>query len=186
MFKNITILLSVLSLGFSGSTLAKDLSYSSIQITNMKSNTSANADLLQYGLNVEVINDFFLAGNFTHGDNDFVGFNIGVGKHISVYENTDFTASTSYIRGRYETTESIHFEAINVEVGLRSMVTDTIELSTSIGQIIPASSGDNSSYRQIGAAFNATEILSLRANFATTDPASGTENTLSVSLSLDF
>lgn len=193
MFKKyITVLSAAFLMLSSSNSFATDLSYTYLEITDKSSRSDdVDASLLQHALSFEVRDNFFVAGNFTHGDYDVTSFELTVGEHSSINESTDLVSSVSYSWMRYEyLAESENLQAFEFSVGLRSMVADKFELNAGAAYA-DFSSRSPSQYLYFGAAFYATEALSLRLNYITDEPLlSASEslesNSISFSLRLDM
>jgi hypothetical protein len=192
--KNITILsvaLSMtLSLVFSSNSLARDLSYTSVDITYKQSNSGAAGSALQHGLSFGVSDNVFVAGSFTDGDYDFGGqvsaFDLVLGVHTEISENTDLVAAVSYAKSESELlTASGEFEIFSSTVGIRSIINDVLEVSANLGCVDPTDLSYDT-FIQLGAAFYATDALSFRIDFTTNDRIMLAPNTLNLSLRLDM
>jgi hypothetical protein len=192
--KNITILsvaLSMtLSLVFSSNSLARDLSYTSVDITYKQSNSGAAGSALQHGLSFGVSDNVFVAGSFTDGDYDFGGqvsaFDLVLGVHTEISENTDLVAAVSYAKSESELLSvSGEFEIFSSTVGIRSIINDVLEVSANLGCVDPTDLSYDT-FIQLGAAFYATDALSFRIDFTTNDRIMLAPNTLNLSLRLDM
>jgi hypothetical protein len=189
LFKKYTTVLSAAFLMlFSSYGLANDLSYSHLDITHKKSDSGdSDVSVLQHALSFEVSDSLFVAGNLTYGDYEVTTFDLSVGEHSSINENTDLVSTVSYSWIKYDDlVESEDLEAFEFSVGLRSMVAERFELSAGVAYV-DVSSNSPTSYRYLGAAFYATETLSLRVDYMSNDPtlsASESLNADSMSFSL--
>ena len=103
------------------------------------------------GGSFEIGRNAYVFANYGTADFDFgVDFNelgAGIGYHMSVGTQTDFVASIGYIRGEAEApgSPSVDDSGIAASIGLRSMVTDKLELFGSINYADLDDSGDETS-----------------------------------------
>jgi len=192
--KNITTLsvtLSmVLSLALASNSFARDLSYTSVEITYKQSNSGAGGSALQHGLSFGVSDNVFIAGSFTDGDYDFGGqvsaFDFVLGAHTEISENTDLVATVSYAKSESELlTTSGEFEIFSSTVGVRSVINDVLEVNMGVGYVNPTDISEDT-FIQLGAAFYATDALSFRIDFTTNDRIMLAPNALNLSLRLDM
>ena len=149
-----------------------------------------NYSYLQGGYQrVELDDDFFdvdgdgfgIGGSYDFGNNvfAFAGYsmadfdfgvdvdelNVGVGYHIGIAERTDFVASIAYVSVEAEASGfgSVDDSGIGASVGLRSMVSDRLELSGSLNYVDLDDSGDDTSIS--GAAwYDVTDAVAIGAN----------------------
>ncbi len=117
------------------------------------------------GGSFEVGDNAFVFGSYGTADFDFgIDFNeltAGVGYHVPVGTNTDFVASIAYVRAEAEASGiDIDDNGIGASIGLRSMVTDTVEVFGNINYVDLDDSGDDTSFSG-GAWFNVTETFAL-------------------------
>ncbi len=111
-------------------------------------------------------NDFFVFASYGTADFDF-GVDLdeltaGAGYHAPVGTNTDFVASIAYVRAEADASgfESIDDNGIGASIGLRSMVTDTVEVFGNINYVDLDDSGDETSFSG-GAWFNVTDTFAI-------------------------
>jgi len=179
-----------LSLVFSSNSLARDLSYTSVDITYKQSNSGAAGSALQHGLSFGVSDNVFVAGSFTDGDYDFGGqvsaFDLVLGVHTEISENTDLVAAVSYAKSESELLSvSGEFEIFSSTVGIRSIINDVLEVNANLGCVDPTDLSFDT-FIQLGAAFYATDALSFRIDFTTNDRIMLAPNALNLSLRLDM
>jgi len=192
--KNITILSAalpiILSIAFSSHVVARDLSYTSLDITYKQSNSGAGGSALQHGLSFGVSDTVFVAGSFTDGDYDFGGqisaFDFVLGAHTAIDENTDLVTAVSYAKSESELIAiSGEFEIFSLTVGIRSIINDVLEVNANLGCVDPTDLSYDT-FIQLGAAFYATDALSFRIDFTTNDRIMLAPNALNLSLRLDM
>ena len=192
--KNITILSAalpiILSIAFSSHGVARDLSYTSLDITYKQSNSGAGGSALQHGLSFGVSDTVFVAGSFTDGDYDFGGqisaFDFILGAHTAIDENTDLVTAVSYAKSESELIAiSGEFEIFSLTVGVRSVINDVFEFNAGVGYVNPTDISEDT-YIELGAAFYATDALSFRIDFTTNDRIMLAPNALNLSLRLDM
>ncbi len=125
-----------------------------------------DGDGLGIGGSFELGDSVFVFADYGTADFDFgVDFNelgAGVGYHVPVGPQTDFVATLAYVRAEAESSSfgSVDDSGIGASIGLRSMVTDTVELFGSINYADLDDSGDETSFAA-GAWFNVTDNLAL-------------------------
>ena len=170
MFKKLllgTALVFALSPAFAG-----DLSYNFIEIGYQKADL--DDDLAGFSIDGD---GYGIAGAFEVGENWFIAvgysaldfdfgvdldqLSVGGGYHFGMSESTDFFATLSYLTAEISASGfgSLDEDGYGVAIGVRSLLTDKVELSGSIGY---SDLGDGAD----GTAFNAGALYSFTENFA--------------------
>ena len=170
MFKKLllgTALVFALSPAFAG-----DLSYNFIEIGYQKADL--DDDLAGFSIDGD---GYGIAGAFEVGENWFIAvgysaldfdfgvdldqLSVGGGYHFGMSESTDFFATLSYLTAEISASGfgSLDEDGYGVAIGVRSLLTDKVELSGSIGY---SDLGDGAD----GTAFNVGALYSLTENFA--------------------
>ncbi len=118
------------------------------------------------GGSFELGRNAFMFASYGTADFDF-GIDLdelsaGVGYHVPVGTNTDFVASIAYVRAEADASGfgSVDDSGIGASIGLRSMVTDTVEVFGNINYVDLDDSGDETSFTG-GAWFNVTDTFAL-------------------------
>ncbi len=96
---------------------------------------------------------------------DLDELDVGIGYHVGVAENTDFVASIAYVRVEAEASGfgSVDDSGFGAAIGLRSMVTQRLELSGSLNYVDLDDSGDVTSI--CGAAwYDVSDVVAIGAN----------------------
>ncbi len=151
---------------------ASDLSYNFVEIGYV--DAELDDDLAGFSFDGD---GFRIGGSFEVGENWFVaagystlGFDFGIdldqiavggGYHTGISDRTDFFATLSYLQAEVSAGGfgSVDEDGYGIAVGIRSMLTDNVELNGSIGY---SDLGDGAD----GTAFNAGALYSFTDNFA--------------------
>ena len=154
---------------------AGEISYSNFAIIYTDSDGSDGGG---FGGSVELNENVYLIGSFAHQESDLEingeavaesdRIDIGIGYHTPLSESTDFVISATYIEVESEFlgTESDD-DGYSLNGGVRSMVSDTVELN---GGITHISDGDDSETGIfLGAAFNVSDSIALIVNYVNID-----------------
>lgn len=170
MFKKLllgTALVFALSPAFAG-----DLSYNFIEIGYQKADL--DDDLAGFSIDGD---GYGIAGAFEVGENWFIAvgysaldfdfgvdldqLSVGGGYHFDMSESTDFFATLSYLTAEISASGfgSLDEDGYGIAIGVRSMLTDKVELNGSIGY---SDLGDGAD----GTAFNAGALYSFTPTFA--------------------
>ena len=114
-------------------------------------------------------NNVFAFAGYSMADFDFGvdvdQLDIGAGYHMPIAERTDFVASIAYVRVEAEASGfgSVDDSGFGASIGVRSMVTDQLELSGSLNYVDLDDGGDDTS---IGGAawYDVSDVVAIGAN----------------------
>ena len=181
------IILIILFLPLSIFTYA-ELSYSNFAIIYTDSDGS---DGLGFGGSVELNENVYLIGAFSHQESDLSingvtaleadRIDIGIGYHTPMSESTDFVISATHIdvESEFLGTE-YEDDGYSLNGGVRSMVSDTVELN---GGITHLSDGDDSvTGITLGAAVNVDDSTAFLASYMNID----SNHAIALGVRLDF
>lgn len=151
---------------------ADDISYNYMELGYQK------IDIDDPGLGFDVDGDGFgVAGSFEVGESLFVGLSYsqadfdfgidldqmaaGLGWHTTLSNNSDFYALLQYVRAEASLSgfPSVDEDGIGATIGVRGMVTDSLELAGSLGYVDLGDAGD-------GTTFGVQLLYSFTENFA--------------------
>lgn len=153
-FKVSSIIIAVgassLLLAGTASAQQSPLSYSYIE-GNITKGEISNFDYTTYGaeLSFELGDTLFIKGSVAEGESDDGIFNglfeddidvriytIGLGAHLPISERTDFVTEVSYIKNELGFRGAdLDADGYGVDVGIRSMLTNSIELAAAVNYI---------------------------------------------------
>ena len=163
------VLVGVLVLSGAGA-MADELSYSYVQASyqevdiDVGGGSDADGDGYSFGGSVAIADQWYVFAEYASLDFQF-GIDlsevaVGGGWHTGVAENTDFFASLGYVTADAEfATFDADDSGIGASVGLRSMVTDRLELTGSVSHVDLDAAGD-------GTAINGAAWYTVSGNIA--------------------
>jgi len=170
MFKK--LLLGIALTYFLSPAFASDLSYNFVEIGYVDAELddgvpgfSFDGDGFGIGGSFEVGENWFVAANYSTLGFDFGidldQFSVGGGYYFGMSERTDLVATLSYLSAEISASGfgSDNADGYGVSIGVRSMLTDNVELNGSIGY---SDLGDGAD----GTAFSAGALYSFTDNFA--------------------
>lgn len=136
--------------------------------------SDVDGDGFGVGGSFEVGDDFFIGASYGKADFDggvdLTALQVGFGWHTGLSDKTDFVASLSYVEGEVDAPGFGSFDdsGYGASIGVRSNVSDAVELFGAISYVDYGDGGDSTG---IGGGFwyNLNETFSLGMNIATDD-----------------
>ena len=148
-------LLGIVLVVFAFPAFAADVNYNYAEIGYQKIDIDDNfidvdGDGFGIGGSFELGENWFLAASYASADFDFGidldQISVGVGYHVDISDNTSFYGKLMAVRAEASGFgESADEDGFGVEIGLRGMVTDNVELGGSLGYVDLGDAGDGTS-----------------------------------------